>query len=85
MLSTAYLLLHEVTDTCSFLDAPFFTAKVFFGGITNFFQLYNLQTHAMFKLWGGCMMNSEMLQPNTNLLIGGEHITYNPIVVVNFY
>ena len=37
--------LHGVTDTCSFLDAPFFTAKVFLGGdITNFCQLYNLQT-----------------------------------------
>ena len=36
--------LHGVTDTFSFLDAPFFTAKVFLGGgdITNFCQLYNL-------------------------------------------
>ena len=43
--------LHGVTDTCSFLDAPFFTAKVFFlggggggggGGITNFCQLSRL-------------------------------------------
>ena len=27
----------------------------------------------------------EVLRPNTNLLISGEHITYNPIVAVNFY
>ena len=26
----------------------------------------------------------EVLQPNTNLLIGGEHITYISIVTVNF-
>ena len=31
------------------------------------------------------MMNSEVLQSNTNLLIGGEHITYIPIVAVNFF
>ena len=41
----------------------------------------------MFKPWGVydefCVV--EVLQPNTNLLISGEHITYNPIVEVNFY
>ena len=30
---TAYLFLHGVIDTCSFLDVPFFTAKVFLGDI----------------------------------------------------
>ena len=40
----------------------------------------------MFKPWGVydefCLV--EVLQPKTNLLIGGEHITYIPIVAVNF-
>ena len=40
----------------------------------------------MFKLWGVydefCLV--EVLQPNRNLLIGGEHITYIPLVVINF-
>ena len=29
--STAYMFLHGVTDTCSFLDVPFYTAKVLLG------------------------------------------------------
>ena len=40
--STAYLFLHGVTDTCSFLDVFFFTAKVFLGDITNYCQLSRL-------------------------------------------
>ena len=40
----------------------------------------------MFKPWGVydefCLV--EVLQPNRNLLIGGEHITYIPTVAVNF-
>ena len=27
----------------------------------------------------------EVLQPNRNLLIGGEHITYIPLVAINFF
>ena len=41
----------------------------------------------MFKPWGVydefCLV--EVLQPNRNLLIGGEHITYIPLVVINFF
>ena len=78
--------LHGVTDTCSFLDAPFFIAKVFLGNITNFCQLYNLQTQCLNHGAGVydefCLV--EVLQPKSNLLIGGEHITYIPIVAVNF-
>ena len=41
----------------------------------------------MFKLWGVydefCLL--EVLQPNKNLLIGDEHITYIPLVVINFF
>ena len=40
----------------------------------------------MFKPWGVydefCLV--EVLQPNRNLLIGGEHITYMPLVAINF-
>ena len=88
--STVYLFLNGVTDTCSFLDAPFFTANVFFfgeGDITIFCQLYkviyrpNVQAMGMYDEF----FLVEVLQPNPNLLIGGQHITYNPIVVFNFY
>ena len=41
----------------------------------------------MFKPWGVydefCLV--EVLQPNRNLLIGGGHITYIPIVAINFF
>ena len=41
----------------------------------------------MLKPWGMydefCLV--EVLQPNRNLLIGGEHITYIPLVVINFF
>ena len=42
--SIAYLFLHGVTDTCSFLDMPIFTAKVFFlgGGISLIFVSYTI-------------------------------------------
>ena len=84
--------LHGVTDTCSFLNAPFFYSKgVFFGGGGGGGGGYNLFlsviqfTDPMFKPWGVydefCLV--EVLQPKTNLLIGGEHITYIPIVAVN--
>ena len=37
-----FLLPVSLSSTCSFLDTPFFTAKVFLeGDITNFYQLYN--------------------------------------------
>ena len=45
--STAYLFLHGVTDTCSFLDVPFFTAKVFLGGISLIFVSYRPNVQAM--------------------------------------
>ena len=48
--STAYLFLQEVTDTCNFLDAPFFTAKVFLEGISLIFVsyiIYRLNVQAM--------------------------------------
>ena len=73
--STAYLFLHGVTDTCSFLDAPFFTAKVFFGEISQFFVsyiIYRPNAQAMGVYDEFCLVG--MLQPITNLLIGGEHI-----------
>ena len=33
--STTELFVYGVADTCSFLDTPFFTAKVFWGGLVN--------------------------------------------------
>ena len=35
--STAYLFLLGVTDTCSFLDVPFFYSKGVLGGISQIF------------------------------------------------
>ena len=46
----------------------FFTAKVFLGRYHKFLPAGILPC----------------VQPNTYLLISGERITYNPIVVVNF-
>ena len=45
--STAELFVYGVTDTCSFLDVPFFTAKVFWGDITIFvsYIIYRLNVH----------------------------------------
>ena len=41
----------------------------------------------MFKPWRlydeFCLV--EVLQPNRNLLIGGEHITCTPLVAINFF
>ena len=41
----------------------------------------------MFKPWGVyyefCLV--EEFQPNRNLLIGSEHITYIPLVAINFF
>ena len=85
--SAAYLFLHGVTDTCSFLDAPFFLQQrcffcFFLGGGIPLILSVILFTDPMFKPWGVynefCLV--EVLQPNTNLLIG----TYIPIVAVNF-
>ena len=65
----------------------FYSKGVFIGrgGITNFCQLYNLQTECsslgVFDEF--CLV--EVLLPNMNLLTSGEHITNNPIVAVNFY
>ena len=54
-----------------------------FGGDITIFVIYRPNVQAIGVYDEFCLV--EMLQPNTNLLIGGEHITYNPIVVVNFY
>ena len=66
---------------------PFFTAKVFWeGGISLIFVsyiIYRLNVQAMGVYDEFCLV--EVLRPNTNLLISGEHTTYNPIVAVNFY
>ena len=81
--STAELLLHGVTDTCSFLDAY---SKGVFGGMSLIFVgyiIYRLNAQAIGVYDEFCLV--EVLRPNTNLLISGEHITYNPIVAVNFY
>ena len=41
----------------------------------------------MFKPWEVydefCLV--EVLQPNRNLLLGGEYITYIPLVAINFF
>ena len=83
--STAYLFLHGVTDTCTFLDMPFSTAKVFWAISLIFVSciIYRLDVQSMGMYDEFCLV--EVLQPNTKLLISGEHVTYNPIVAVNFY
>ena len=45
--STAELFLHGVTDTCSFLDAPFLQQRCLRGDITNFYQLYNYRLNVL--------------------------------------
>ena len=65
--STAYLFLHGVTDTCSFLDAPFFTAKVFLGGIYN----YETPTHC----WTVTVIVYLIL--NIIIISIAKYITYN--------
>ena len=56
--STAELFVYGVTDTCSFLDTPFFYSKGVFGGISLMFIsyiIYRLNVQAT-----GCMMNSTL-------------------------
>ena len=42
---TAELFLYGVTDTCSFLDTPFFTTKMFFGDNNIAIQNCGTATH----------------------------------------
>ena len=76
------LSLYGITDTCSFLDVLFFTAKVL-SLIFVSYIIYRLDVEVIGVYDEFCLV--EVLQPRTNLLISGEHITYNPIVAVNFY
>ena len=78
--STAEVFLHGVTDTCSFLDAPFFMQKCFWGWILLIFVsyiIYRLNIQAMGVYDEFCLVATKHKS--------GEHITYNPIVAVNFY
>ena len=64
----------------------FFYSKGVFEGISLGFVsyiIYRVNVQAMGVYDEFCFV--EVLQPRTNLLISGEHITYNPIVVANFY
>ena len=45
--------------------------------------IYRLNVQAMEVYDEFCLV--EVLRPNTNLLIIGEHMTYIPIVTVNIY
>ena len=79
--STAYLFYIGLQILVVSWTCLFYSKGVFGGDITNFCQLYNLQTQC--SSHGGvydefCLV--EVLQPNRNLLIGGEHITYIPLV-----